>query len=54
MLNKAHPSLRPRTDKGSEFNNKDVAWVLKNRNVEHFTTQKELKASFAERLIKTL
>ena len=54
MLSNSPYVSKIRSDKGTEMVNKDVALVLKNHNVEHFRTQNELKANYAERLIKTL
>ena len=46
--------VKLRTDNGSEFLNKPVRDYLKEINVHHFSTTHELKANYAERLIKTL
>ena len=47
--------LRLRTDKGTEFTNKVTEGFLKSVNVLHMKTQTtEIKACYAERLIKTL
>lgn len=43
-----------RTDQGSEYRNGEVKRLLKEKQVEHFHTQNELKASYAERAIKTI
>lgn len=43
-----------RTDKGSEFVNSNVARLLKSQKIKHFVTQNSLKASYAERAIKTI
>ena len=43
-----------RTDGGSEFNNKWVKSLLKNRNIKHVVTLNETKANYAERAIKTI
>ena len=43
-----------RTDKGSEFFNKDVKTYLRNQNVGYFTTTNETKANFSERVIRTI
>jgi transposase InsO family protein len=43
-----------RTDRGSEFTNKDVQKYLKERDVRYFTAYNETKANYAERVIKTL
>jgi len=45
---------RIRSDKGSEFANKDVKKYLKDQGVGYFVTQNLVKASFAERAIKTV
>lgn len=43
-----------RTDQGREYRNGEVKRLLKEKQVEHFHTQNELKASYAERAIKTI
>ena len=43
-----------RTDGGSEFNNRWVKSLLKNRNIKHVVTLNETKANYAERAIKTI
>ena len=45
---------RIRTDKGSEYVNKNVRKFLKGEKVIHFVTQNIVKASIAERAIKTI
>ena len=45
---------RIRTDKGSEYVNKDVRKYLKEQHTIHFVTQNIVKASLAERAIKTI
>lgn len=45
---------RIRSDKGTEFSNKDVKPFLKKEGVGYFVTQNVVKASFAERAIKTI
>jgi hypothetical protein len=43
------------TDKGTEFLNRDVAAVLRRRNIKHFTSENEsIKASLVERVNRTL
>lgn len=42
------------SDKGTEFSNKDVKKFLKEQNVNYFVTQNVVKASYAERAIKTI
>ena len=51
------PKVKPqrlRTDKGSEFNNRDVKRYLKQQNIIYFTTTNEVKANYAERAIRTI
>ena len=43
-----------RTDKGREFTNQKVQDFLKTKGVRHFTTNNEVKANYAERVIQTL
>ena len=44
-----------RTDRGQEFRSKDVNAYLKGQNIHHFyALNTEIKANYAERLIKTL
>jgi hypothetical protein len=43
-----------RTDKGSEFFNRNVQKLMKEKHVTHFFSQNEKKANFAERGIKTI
>lgn len=43
-----------RSDKGSEFTNKVLQTTLKDLGVIHFVTQNEVKANYAERVIKTI
>ncbi len=43
-----------RTDKGSEFTNRDVKRYLEDTGINHFVTQNETKANYAERVIKTI
>ena len=43
-----------RTDKGLEFTNQKVQDFLKTKGVRHFTTNNEVKANYAERVIRTL
>jgi hypothetical protein len=43
-----------RTDRGSEFTNRDVQKYLKERDVGYITAYNETKANYAERVIKTL
>ena len=46
--------VKLRTDKGTEYRNRDVQRLLKREKVDHFFTQKEQKSSYAERAIKTI
>ena len=46
--------IKLRTDKGVEFVNNQLKTYLKNKNIEHFVTQNEVKANYAERAIKTI
>jgi hypothetical protein len=43
-----------RTDRGSEFTNRNVQNYLRRENVYYYTAFNETKANFAERVIKTL
>jgi len=43
-----------RSDKGREFNNKKVKLYLKDKGIDYYFTQNETKASYAERVIRTL
>ena len=43
-----------RTDKGSEFNNELMQKLFKEGNINHFVTQNEVKANYAERAIQTV
>ena len=45
---------RIRTDKGSEYVNKDVRKIFKEQQTIHFVTQNIVKASLAEKGIKTI
>ncbi|MEW8089989.1 MAG: DDE-type integrase/transposase/recombinase [Candidatus Thiodiazotropha endolucinida] len=45
---------RIRSDKGSEYVNKDVRKYLKDEKIVHFVTQNIVKASVAEKAIKTI
>jgi hypothetical protein len=54
MFSQGRESTHVRTDKGAEFVNKDVKQYLKKVGVTYFVTQKIVKASFAERAIKTI
>jgi transposase InsO family protein len=43
-----------RTDKGQEFRARTVQFVFKEAGIKHFYAQNEVKASVAERVIKTI
>ncbi|KAK3082481.1 hypothetical protein FSP39_001793 [Pinctada imbricata] len=43
-----------RTDKGTEFLNSNVKNLISSLNIDHFVTQNNVKASYAERAIKTI
>jgi transposase InsO family protein len=43
-----------RTDRGSEFTNRNVQKYLKDQGVHYMSTNNETKANYAERVIKTL
>ena len=46
--------MKLQTDKGSEFINKKTQELLKNENVQWFSTQNETKAQIVERLNRTI
>lgn len=54
LLSKTNKPKKIRTDKGSEFMNRDVQKLLKENGVSHFCSQNEKKANVAERGIKTI
>ena len=43
-----------RTDKGTEFTNRAVKRLMKNEQIDAYTTKNETKANYAERVIRTL
>ena len=43
-----------RTDKGTEFTNRAVKKVMRDENIDAYTTKNETKANYAERVIRTL
>ena len=43
-----------RSDKGTEFTGRLVQKYLKDQGVDHFVTQNQVKANYAERVIKTI
>ena len=43
-----------RTDRGTEFTNRTTQQVFREHGVEHFLTNNEVKANYAERVIRTL
>ncbi len=53
-LNEGENPTRIRSDKGTEFANRDVKQLLKKEGVGYFVTQNIVKASYAERAIKTI
>jgi hypothetical protein len=46
--------LKVRTDRGTEFTSKITQRMFKDHKVHHFLTNNEVKANYAERLIRTL
>lgn len=46
--------LKARTDQGTEFSNKPVKAIFKSHSIDHFVTQNEVKANYAERAIQTV
>ena len=54
VFEKGRKPMKLRTDKGVEFVNKQVKSYLKKQNIDHFVTQNEVKANYAERAIKTI
>ncbi|MES9880035.1 MAG: DDE-type integrase/transposase/recombinase [Sedimenticola sp.] len=54
IFERGRQPTRVRSDKGTEFVNKDVKQLLKKEGVEYFATQNIVKASYAERAIKTI
>ena len=50
----APPPRRMRTDRGREFVNKETQHYFKNKNIHLFFTGNEIKAGYAERVIKTM
>ena len=46
--------VKLRTDKGTEYRNRDVQRLLKRELGDHFFTQNEQKSSYAERAIKKI
>ena len=51
---KTRQPIRLQTDKGTEFLNRRVQNMLKERNIDFFTTNSEMKASIVERFNRTL
>lgn len=45
---------RVRTDKGTEYTNKQVETFFEENDIKHFVTQNEVKANYAERAIQTI
>ena len=54
ILEDTEPPQRLRTDGGSEYRNHNVQSFFRANNIDHYVTQSEHKAYFAERVIKTL
>ena len=54
IFDKGRKIQKIRTDRGSEFSNRVVIAYLRSQGVEHFVTNNEVKANYAERLIKTI
>ncbi len=46
--------VKIRTDRGTEFTNKTSQQMFRKHGVEHFLTNNEVKANYAERVIRTL
>ena len=54
ILEKGRKASNIRSDKGTEFANKDVKQFLKKEGIHFFVTQNIVKASYAERAIKSI
>lgn len=54
IFQKGRTPSKMRSDKGNEFSNKLVQAYLKTKGIEHFVTQNEVKANYAERGIQTM
>ncbi len=54
VLTSGRKPRKLRTDKGTEYVNKQLSTYLKSRGVKHFVTENEPKANYAERVIKTI
>lgn len=54
ILKEGRKPLRLQTDKGSEFYKKTFQEYLKQKRINHFSTQSDTKASIAERFNKTI
>jgi len=54
ILKSGRKCVNLRTDQGTEFSNKTMSPYLKKNKINHFVTQNEVKASYAERSIQTL
>jgi hypothetical protein len=54
LLDKGRVPEKLRTDKGVEFKNRRVQTLMRERNIDHFFTQNESKANYAERAIKNV
>jgi hypothetical protein len=54
ILKSGRKPLKLRSDKGTEFSNKIMRKLYKKYDIDHFVTQNETKANFAERCIQTI
>ena len=54
IFNKGRVPQKIRTDRGKEFTNHAVDTYLKEKNIIHFVTNNEVKANYAERVLKTI
>ena len=54
VLDKGRTPEKLRTDRGVEYKNRVVQTLMKERDIDHFFTQNESKANFAERAIKNI
>ena len=53
VLDKGRTPEKLRTDRGVEYKNRVVQTLMHEKGIDHFFTQNESKANFAERAIKT-
>ena len=54
IFTKGRVPQKIRTDRGTEFTNKKSQETFKSHGIEHFLTNNEVKANYAERVIRTL